>query len=67
VQYFHRVDARSGTSCGLALLTAERFYVNFDPASDLPAQLHVSDGVLSAQSSPLKSRSGKPIGMVSTH
>jgi hypothetical protein len=33
----------------------------------VPARKHVDDGVLSAQSSPLVSRSGKPIGMVSTH
>jgi PAS domain S-box-containing protein len=66
--YFRRVDARSHTSCGLALRTGDRAYVSYDPNHpDMSAQLHVSDGLLSAQSSPLLSRSGRPIGMVSTH
>ena len=67
-RYFHRVDAGSNTSCGLALRTGVRSYVDFDPASpEVPVRMHVEDGVLSAQSSPLVTRSGKPIGMVSTH
>lgn len=67
-QHFHRLDARSGTSCGLALRTGERSFFNFDPAStEVSTRLHVEDGVLSAQSSLLISRSGQPIGMVSTH
>ena len=67
-EHFQRLDARSHTSCGLALRTGNRTYLNFDPAStDVADRLHVEDGVLSAQSSPLVSRSGKAIGMVSTH
>lgn len=66
--YFRRIDARSNTSCGAALRLGERAYFNFDPAStDESARLHVQDGILSAQSTPLISRSGEPIGMVSTH
>ena len=66
--YFHRVDAGSQTSCGLALRTGTRSYFDFDPADDDPsARLYVQDGVLSAQSTPLLSRSGTPIGMVSSH
>src|SRR3712207_5777364 len=68
MDYFHRVDASSNTSCGLALRTGKQAYFNFDPDSrDHAVRLHVEDGVLSAQSAPLVSRSGKPIGMVSTH
>src|SRR3712207_4927191 len=68
MDYFHRVDASSNTSCGLALRTGKQAYFNFDPDSrDHAVRLHVEDGVLSAQSWPLVSRSGKPIGMVSTH
>lgn len=68
MEYFHRVDARSNTSCGAALRSGDRAYFNFAPASpEKAARLHVEDGVLSAQSTPLVSRSGKPIGMVSTH
>lgn len=66
--YFHRIDASSNTSCGLALRTGDRSYFDFDPAgTETSVRLHVADGVLSAQSSPLVSRSGRPIGMVSTH
>lgn len=66
--YFHRVDASSNTSRGEALRRRERSYVNFHPEStDVAVRMHAGDGVLSAQSSLLLSRSGKPIGMVSTH
>lgn len=68
VDYFDRVDASSNTSCGEALRSGERAYFNFDPASeDKSTSLHVNDGVLSAQSTPLVSRLGKAIGMVSVH
>lgn len=68
LDYFRRVDACAGTSCGEALRTVERAYFNFDPASpDQSARLHVADGILSAQSTPLISLSGRVIGMISTH
>jgi PAS domain S-box-containing protein len=68
LDYFQRVKAGSDTSCGIALRSGERAYLNFDPASsEKSARLHVKDGVLSAQSSPLVTRSGDSIGMVSTH
>ena len=68
VDYFHRVDASSSTSCGLALRTSARSFFDFNPASrDKSIRLHIEDGLLSAQSSPLVSRAGKSIGMVSTH
>ena len=67
-EHFHRIDASSKTSCGLALRNGNRSYFDFDAAgADISDRLHVEDGVLSAQSSPLVTRSGKPIGMVSTH
>ena len=70
-EHFNRVDARSDTSCG-ALATGQRTYVNFDePACSAAAEtsfrMHVENGLLSAQSTPLVTRLGKPIGMVSTH
>lgn len=66
--HFQRVDAGSATSCGLALRSGDREWFDFDSASpDLDVRLHVADGVLSAQSTPLISRSGAAIGMVSTH
>jgi PAS domain S-box-containing protein len=71
VERFFRVDARSNTSCGLSLNSGTRTLVDFDvPASDDPdgsRRIHVEAGYLSAQSTPLITRSGTPIGMVSTH
>jgi PAS domain S-box-containing protein len=68
VEYFSRIDASSNTSCGIALRAGERAFLDFDPTStDVSIRSHVEGGVLSAQSLPLISRSGKPIGMVSTH
>jgi PAS domain S-box-containing protein len=68
---FDRIDASFNTSCGIALATGERSFVDFDvPESEDPngyRRIHVEAGLLSAQSTPLISRSGKLIGMVSTH
>ncbi len=69
--HFHYVDATSNTSCGIALSKNERTFINFDvPASEDPdgsLRMHVEAGYLSAQSTPLISLSGQPIGMISTH
>jgi PAS domain S-box-containing protein len=71
IEQFHRVKPTSHTSCGIALRSGVRSFVDFDvPASEDPdgaMRLHVEGGLLSAQSTPLISRSGKRIGMVSTH
>ncbi|MFN6964374.1 MAG: PAS domain S-box protein [Pyrinomonadaceae bacterium] len=65
---FRRVDAGSGTSCGVALRTGKRSFVDFDPDDpEITSRLHVEAGLLSAQSTPLVSRSGERIGMLSTH
>ena len=68
---FHRVDACSDTSCGNALRNGERTCIDFDvPESEDPhgsMRMHVAAGYLSAQSTPLIGRSGRAIGMVSTH
>ena len=69
--HFQRVNAGSITSCGVVLATGQRVFVDFDvPESEDPdgsLRLHVDAGLLSAQSTPLISRSGRRIGMVSTH
>jgi PAS domain S-box-containing protein len=71
IEYFYRVNASSNTSCGIALRTGTRSFVDFDvPESEDPSgsmRLHVEAGYLSAQSTPLITRAGRPIGMVSTH
>jgi PAS domain S-box-containing protein len=69
--HFDRVNAGSNTSCGLALLRGTRAFIDFDmPEFDDPCgalRMHVNAGYRSAQSTPLISRSGRPIGIVSTH
>ncbi|MCP6761423.1 MAG: PAS domain S-box protein [Fischerella sp. CENA71] len=71
IEHFYRVDTHLNTSCGIALATGERAFVDFDvpKSNDLDGYLrmHVNAGYLYAQSTPLISRSGKLIGMVSTH
>ena len=66
-----RLTAKSYTSCGLVLATGKRAFVDFDvPESEDPdgsLRLHLNTGLISAQSTPLISRSGRQIGMVSTH
>ena len=66
--YFHRVGADSQTACGIALKTGQRTFVDFDDnQTDIACQMHVDAGYLSAQSTPLVSRKGQPIGMLNTH
>lgn len=68
--HFYRVSVSSNTSCGLALNRGTRTLIDFDVPGDDPdgsLQIHVNAGYLSAQSTPLISRSGEVIGMVSTH
>ncbi len=70
-EHFYRLNASSNTSCGIALATGERTFINFDvPESEDPdgsLRMHKDAGLCCVQSTPLRSRSGKPIGMVSTH
>jgi PAS domain S-box-containing protein len=70
LEHFFRVNASSNTSCGIALGKGERAFVDFDVPNEDPdgsLQMFVSAGYLSAQSTPLTTRSGKIIGMVTTH
>ncbi|HEY9860942.1 MAG TPA: ATP-binding protein, partial [Candidatus Obscuribacterales bacterium] len=71
VEYFYRVDATSNTPCATALRNGIRSFVDFDvPESEDPdgsMRMHVEAGYLCGQSTPLIARSGKIIGMVSTH
>lgn len=71
IEHFARVNVSSDTSCGRALRQGTRIFVDFDapdsPDPDGSMRLHLEAGLLCAQSTPLISRTGKPIGMVSTH
>lgn len=70
VDYFDRVSALSNTSCSVALSQGDRCFLDFEvPESEDPhgtLRMHVEAGYRSGQSTPLISRSGKLIGMVST-
>ena len=71
VARFELVDATSHTPCGVALARGERVFLDFDvpasqdPSGDLLAHLDVV--LKSAQSTPLVSRSGRRVGIFSTH
>jgi PAS domain S-box-containing protein len=68
---FHRVKASSKIPCGIALAQNERVLMDFNvPEHDDPdgsMRMHVEAGYQSAQATPLVARSGRPIGMVTTH
>lgn len=70
VDHFACVDASSGSPCGIALATGERAFMEFDPEAvdlDGSTKWHLDAGIRSAQSTPLSSRTGRPLGMFSTH
>lgn len=71
VEGLARVGPGSVTSCGRSLLAGERTSVDFDapgvPDPDGSLKMHVEAGLLSAQSTPLVTRSGRLIGLFTTH
>lgn len=68
---FERISAKSGTSCGKALASNQRVMVRFGEDEgaepDIAHRTHLAFGLKSAQSTPLISRTGRVIGMFSTH
>lgn len=70
-QHFQSISASSNTSCGIALTNGVRTFVDFDapdvPDPDGSLKKHLDAGLRSAQSTPLIARSGRTIGMLSTH
>ncbi len=69
--HFYRINVSSNTPCGIALRTGERSFADFDVLAsqdpDDSLRVFVEGGLLSAQSTPLITRSGRVIGIVSTH
>ena len=69
--HFERVSATSQSSCGRALASGMRAWVDFDVPGNVDPdgslRRHAAYGFRSAQSTPLVSRSGRVLGMVSTH
>jgi signal transduction histidine kinase len=69
--HFLRVSADSDSPCGIALARGARSFVEFTDdeasAADSSNRLHFEHGLRCAQSTPLLSRSGRALGMFSTH
>jgi two-component system CheB/CheR fusion protein len=70
-EHFYRVDAGSNTTCGLALAAGMRTIIDYDNESledaDGSLKMHLYEGYRTGQSTPLVTRGGRPIGMLSTH
>lgn len=70
LQAYATVEAGAGTSCARALADGQRAIVDFaaEPwASTDVGRIHLAAGIRIAQSTPLVSRSGRTLGMLSTH
>ena len=69
--HFSRVNAASRSPCGVALSSGKRSFVEYDvPAAQDPdgaLRLHFQHGLRFGQSTPLISRAGRALGMISTH
>jgi PAS domain S-box-containing protein len=69
LDYFNSVH-EDGAACGRALQRLERVIiedVQHDPGFEPHRQIAASAGFRAVQSTPLFSRSGEPLGMISTH
>jgi two-component system CheB/CheR fusion protein len=70
-EHFSEVDASSASPCGKALETGRREFAHFDTGAPDPSgsdRWHREEaGLLSGQSTPLIARSGRILGMISTH
>ncbi len=71
VERFSRVNATSKSPCGVALSSGKRSFVEYDvPAAQDPdgtLRSHFEHGLRFGQSTPLITRSGRALGMISTH
>jgi len=71
IEHFYEIEVGSHTSCGVALAEGKRIFFDFDLSNqDDPngsIQMHINAGYRSAQSTPLITRFGNMIGIVSTH
>jgi PAS domain S-box-containing protein len=70
LDHFHTVRVDEGSCCSQAMQCAERVVVEdveLDPSFEPHRAIAASAGFRSVQSTPLKSRAGSVIGMLSTH
>ena len=70
--FWQRVEVGAGSTCGQALRDNERVVVADIEASEFMAgtqdqQEYRRSGIRAVQSTPLRSRTGRPLGMISTH
>jgi PAS domain S-box-containing protein len=70
--FWQRVEAGSGSTCGKALSDNERVVVADVEACEFMAgtpdqKEYRRSGIRAVQSTPLRSRTGRPLGMLSTH
>jgi PAS domain S-box-containing protein len=70
--FWQRVTVAPGSTCGKALVDHDRVLVADIEACDFMAGMqdqreYRRSGIRSVQSTPLRSRSGRPLGMLSTH
>lgn len=70
--FWHVVPAETGTSCGPPLRPGERSIVRNIEEEDIPGleesrPYHRMSGIVAVQSTPLMTRGGQVIGLISTH
>ena len=70
--FWQRVTAEASSTCGRALRTGERVLVSDVERCEVMAgtqdlEEYRRSGIRAMQSTPLRSRSGRPLGMISTH
>ncbi len=70
-EHFCRVNTSSVTTCETALISGKQAIIDFDdpslPDPDGSLRLHIENGLLPTQSTPLITRSGERIGILSMH
>jgi PAS domain S-box-containing protein len=70
LEYFRQVRVDEGSCCAQAMQSGQRIIledVELDPAYEPHRQIAAAAGYRAVQSTPLKSRSGSVLGMLSTH
>jgi PAS domain S-box-containing protein len=70
LDYFRLVRVDEGSACAQALQSGERIIiedVDFDPSCEPHRRIAAAAGYRGVQSTPMKSRNGSVVGMLSTH
>jgi PAS domain S-box-containing protein len=71
LEHFARVDATAASAPGSILASGQRVLLHFETSEGAEGEavnrLHLAAGLHSGQSTPLVARSGRALGMISTH